>query len=234
MRRRCHADSDSWHAQGARRALARIFETDPHNGHAWAVLGQMDEAAGDFDAALECFRRGTEDPGAVQSVMSLPSIALSDGRPSVMLRPFAVQLSVWRQLQTGMRICPYICAETVPCTGTACMACTLCQPALHGPCARYAGAPGALRSFEGLALMQAFRGNPGLARATFQQVTCSSHTGLAQALLLGNVTQIHIIGHNQRLGLTPMCPSRALQRISPLRVSFAAGRSSKSVRAALR
>ena len=31
------------------------------------------------------------------------------------------------------------------------------------------GAEGALRSFEGLALLQAFRGNPGLARATFQQ-----------------------------------------------------------------
>jgi cytochrome c-type biogenesis protein CcmH/NrfG len=52
--------------QGARQALARIFVTDPSNGHAWAVLGQMDEAAGDFDAALECFRRGAEDPGTLE------------------------------------------------------------------------------------------------------------------------------------------------------------------------
>jgi len=28
------------------------------------VLGQMDQADGDLDAALESFRRGTEDPGA--------------------------------------------------------------------------------------------------------------------------------------------------------------------------
>ena len=50
--------------QGARRALERIFTTDPHNGHAWAVMGQMDQADGELDAALECFRRGTMDPGA--------------------------------------------------------------------------------------------------------------------------------------------------------------------------
>ena len=41
-----------------------IFETDPNNGHAWAVLGEMDQADGEVDAALECFRRGTRDPGA--------------------------------------------------------------------------------------------------------------------------------------------------------------------------
>ena len=50
--------------QGARQALTRIFEFDPHNGHAWAVLGQMDQADGDLDAALESFRRGTTDPRA--------------------------------------------------------------------------------------------------------------------------------------------------------------------------
>lgn len=37
------------------------------------------------------------------------------------------------------------------------------------PSLLWSGAEGALRSFEGLALLQAFRGNPGLARATFQQ-----------------------------------------------------------------
>ena len=58
------------HNAGSPLHLAAVLALDKSNGHAWHVLGTMEEEGGDSDAAKACYERGMLSDG-----MLMPTLA---------------------------------------------------------------------------------------------------------------------------------------------------------------